>query len=113
MTNRQTALVTGASSGLGDGFARALAATGHDLVLVARTGPALDKLAGELESLGATSEVLVADLAEPAQLASVAARIVAPRPNITAGRMMTAPGNAACTAASPSPPWCRAGRGSC
>ncbi len=75
MTNRPTALVTGASSGLGDGFARALAATGHDLVLVARTGPALDKLAGELESLGATSEVLVADLADPTHLASVAARI--------------------------------------
>ncbi len=75
MTDRPIALVTGASSGLGDSFARALAATGHDLVLVARTGPALEKLAGELESHGATSSVLVADLADQAQLASVAARI--------------------------------------
>jgi short-subunit dehydrogenase len=75
MTNRPIALVTGASSGLGDRFARALAASGHDLVLVARSGPALEKLAGELEGQGATAAVLVADLADPAQLASVAARI--------------------------------------
>ena len=75
MPNRPIALVTGASSGLGEQFARALAASGHDLVLVARTGPALEKLAAELEGQGARSEVLVADLADPAQLASVAARI--------------------------------------
>ncbi len=75
MTDRPIALVTGASSGLGDHFARALAASGHDLILVARTGPALEKLAGELESDGARSEVLVADLAEASQLSSVAARI--------------------------------------
>src|SRR5580658_10179109 len=80
MTNRPIALITGASSGLGEQFARALAASGHDLVLVARTGPALEKLAGELESLGARSEVLVADLADAAQLASVAARITEATP---------------------------------
>jgi len=76
MPTRPVALVTGASSGLGDCFARALAASGHDLVLVARTGPALEKLAAELDqSHGAASEVLVADLADTAQLASVAGRI--------------------------------------
>jgi len=80
MTNRPIALITGASSGLGEQFARALAASGHDLVLVARTGPALEKLAGELESQGARSEVLVADLADGAQLASVAARITEATP---------------------------------
>ena len=76
MTNKPIALVTGASSGLGENFARALAASGHDLVLVARTGPALEKLAGELEqSHGAKCEVLVADLADADQRATVAARI--------------------------------------
>jgi short-subunit dehydrogenase len=81
MTNRPIALVTGASSGLGDGFARALAASGHDLILVARTGPALEKLAAELEQgHGAKSEVIVADLADAAQLASVAARITVATP---------------------------------
>jgi uncharacterized protein len=80
MTNRPIALITGASSGLGEQFARALAAKGHDLVLVARTRPALEKLAGELESQGARSEVLVADLADAAQLTSVAARITEATP---------------------------------
>ncbi|HXQ75014.1 MAG TPA: SDR family oxidoreductase [Acidimicrobiales bacterium] len=76
MENRPIALVTGASSGLGEGFARALAATGHDLVLVARTGSALEKLAAELaQSHGTQSEVLVADLADVAQRATVVGRI--------------------------------------
>lgn len=64
---RPLALVTGASSGIGEELARILAREGWDLVLVARGGEKLRALATELEAKhGAKSQVITADLSDAA-----------------------------------------------
>lgn len=71
-----TALITGASAGLGREFARQLAASGHDLILVARNASCLEDVAGQLRAeFGVRVEVLPADLADHDAVGRVAARI--------------------------------------
>ena len=65
------ALVTGASTGIGKAMATELARQGTDLVLVARNGDRLERLAA---SVDVDAEVLPADLCETAQLDVVARR---------------------------------------
>lgn len=71
-----TALVTGATAGLGLEFAWQLATARHDLVLVARTQERLDTVAAQIRAAaGVHVEVLQADLSEPDDVARVAERL--------------------------------------
>lgn len=71
-----TALVTGASSGIGRAFARALAARGHGVTLVARRRERLEELAEELRSEhGVAADAVACDLSDQGARDELAAEV--------------------------------------
>jgi short-subunit dehydrogenase len=71
-----TALVTGATAGIGASYANLLAKEGFDLILVARDLPRLNQVAKELsKSFGVKTQCIKADLTKPSQLARVEKRV--------------------------------------
>lgn len=75
-TSPGTALITGASSGIGATYADRLARRGYDLVLVARDAARMEALAATLRAAtGVTIEIMKADLTEADDLARVEARL--------------------------------------
>lgn len=63
-----TAVVTGSTSGIGRAMARALAGAGADVLVHGRNAEAAAAVAGEIASLGRRAPVVLADLADPAQI---------------------------------------------
>jgi NAD(P)-dependent dehydrogenase (short-subunit alcohol dehydrogenase family) len=72
----RTAIVTGASSGLGVVFAEALAGAGARVVLAARRTDRLEELAGRIERAGGSAVAVTCDVAEPDDVASLTAAAV-------------------------------------
>ncbi len=65
------ALVTGASSGIGEATAQMLAAKGAHVLLVARSADKLAKIANEIQAKGGKADAFVADLANPEDVAHI------------------------------------------
>ena len=90
-----TALITGASRGLGRALAAGLGRAGFDLVIDARDGAALDAAAGALRASGATVTAVPGDVTDPAHRAALVAAC--------AGRLDLLVNNAGTLGASPLP----------
>lgn len=72
----RVALITGASHGLGLAIARALAAEGAAVALLARAGDALDRAAAELAAAGGKAAAFAADVSNGAQVAAAVKQVI-------------------------------------
>jgi short-subunit dehydrogenase len=82
-TSKGTALITGASTGIGAVYADRLANRGYDLIIVARSEQKLSEVAAQLKSTGRTIETIPADLTIKEDVQRVAERL-STDPTITA-----------------------------
>ena len=73
----RTALVTGATRGLGRAFARALAEAGADVVVHGRDAEAAEEVRAEIEGLGRTAHVVLGDLTERAGVEDIVSKAYA------------------------------------
>jgi len=73
----RTAIVTGASRGLGKGIARALAAAGADVVLAARSVPELEETAAQVREYGRRALVVQTDVSRSDEVNAMVAQAVA------------------------------------
>jgi len=73
----KTALITGASSGIGEALAKALAARGAHIALLARTASALEKVAGEIRANGGAASIYPVDAGDWRALEIITPHILA------------------------------------
>ena len=79
----QTAVITGAASGIGRAAARAMAAKGWTVALLDLPGPTLDVATAEMSALGVQTLALPCDVSDASQMAAAAAHVAANLPPVT------------------------------
>ncbi len=76
MIQGKLALITGASSGIGEATAKAIAQKGGRVVLVARSASDLEKVAREIVEVGGKAEFFACDLSQPEVVAELAKKVI-------------------------------------